>query len=171
MRRLLYIAVLLMLMAACGKKVSPDVAPEIQAQEIARTSTPEKAASKLIGWLVNADTARREFSRQLSSGILLYYDTIGSPDSARRFVTAFDSLSLSLSPAKQARLLLAMNPPAKVAYLVVRRGSNETIINEIEALLSYNQNLSAEFSSALEAARKNLKVLENENRESLRSDD
>ena len=171
MKNILIIILSFLCLSSCGEKVSSAAAPQLQAVEIAQNSTPEKAASLMIDWLINADTAQRKFSRNLSVNILLYYDTIGSPDSARRFVAAFDSISERLSASKRAKILLALNSPSKTAAIVARQKSDEQLINEIKSLLQGNQVQLELFNTSLEEAQKQINLLENENSESIRSDD
>lgn len=171
MKMLPVILLTLLCFCSCRSKVSSDIPPQQQAVEIAKRRTPEKVASSLIDWLLSADTTQREFSRKLSANILLYYDTIGSPDSARRFVSAFDSITESLPASKQARILLALNTPAKTASLLARKKSDERLINEIKTLLEGNTAHLQQFTSNLEATQKQINRLENENSEPIRSDD
>ncbi len=168
MRKLLYIATFIAVFSSCGRSVTADEAPEEQAKILAEEYSPEKAARKIIDWLEDGDTADREFSRNLSANILMYYDTIGATDSARRFITAFDSISARLSPRKQAHILLMLNAPGKVASMIARQPDNAPLVKEVEEILKNNDAAASEFSNSLEAARKRLKRLDNENSGSLR---
>ncbi|MDE6264038.1 MAG: hypothetical protein K2M11_02720 [Paramuribaculum sp.] len=170
MRNLLYIATIIAVFSSCGRAVSSDVSPDEQAKILAEEYSPEKAARKIIDWLEDGDTADREFSRTLSANILMYYDTIGATDSARRFITAFDSISARLSPRKQAHLLLMMNTPGKVASMIARQLDNAPLIIELEEILKDNDAAASEFTNSLEAARKRIKRLENENSGSVHPD-
>ncbi|MDE5744831.1 MAG: hypothetical protein K2H84_04120, partial [Paramuribaculum sp.] len=100
-----------------------------------------------------------------------YYDTTGMQDSARRFVSAFDSIVARLSVSKRARILLSMNSPAKIAVLLARREPDEALVREIEKQLDGDNSLLEEFSATFDAAQKRLKRIDNENSESLRTDD
>ncbi|MDE6050041.1 MAG: hypothetical protein K2G09_10175 [Paramuribaculum sp.] len=171
MRILPGILIVFALLCSCGKAVQSDSSPQEEGVELARNYSPEKAAHKLIDWLLSADSTQRDFSQDLSSSILMYYDTIGSQDSARRFVSAFDSIVARLSATKRARILLSMNSPAKIAVLLARREPDEALVKEIEKQLRGDNLLLEEFSTTFEAVQKRFKRIDNENSESLRSDD
>ncbi|MDE6459553.1 MAG: hypothetical protein K2K52_01795 [Paramuribaculum sp.] len=158
-------------LCSCGNNVSTDTPPQQQAVALAQSNTPEKAASSLINWLVSADTADREFSRTLSANILLFSYKIGSPESERIVVTAFDSISERLSAAKRAHIILALNSPSKAASIVARKKSDEQLINEMKLLLEGDSVQLEQFNVTLEVAQKQIKRLENENSEPIRSDD
>ncbi|MDE5744666.1 MAG: hypothetical protein K2H84_03270, partial [Paramuribaculum sp.] len=75
MRILPGILIVFALLCSCGKAVHPDSSPQEQGIELAQNYSPEKAADKLIDWLLSVDSTQRNFSHDLSSSILMYYDT------------------------------------------------------------------------------------------------
>lgn len=138
-----------LLLPGCGgSAIDPGSEPRTLAREAVTSQPPEAIARSLVDWLEDADTAHKDFARAYSSQILSVYDSLGCPDSSRRFTAAFDGARRSLSHPRQVHLMLVLSSPSALGTLLARSSRDSVLVAETREQLQDNPGALRQFNEA-----------------------
>lgn len=96
----------------------PDSAVTKQAVALVTENSPEKAAADLVGWLAEAPSADREFSRSLAREVFRLYTNSGDSTALSRFSRALENCKDSLDIEGQVKVFVAVSKPVTLGSML-----------------------------------------------------
>ncbi len=96
----------------------PDSAVTDQAMALVTGNSPEKAAADLVGWLAEASSEQRDFSRSLAREVFRLYTASDDSTALPRFSAALESHKDSLDIEGQVKVFVAVSKPATLGSML-----------------------------------------------------